>query len=85
MSYAIGDAYRLGLVAALLPGIGADAPSSDDLERVKYYLSEKLTQLRHTGRVVRSLEDNPYRQSTAAVGRAMRDQWAALDGAETRS
>jgi malonate decarboxylase beta subunit len=79
MSYAIQDAHRLGLVDALLPGVRAGAPTDEDRKYITDYLLQKLAALRRTGTAPRNIDDNPYRQATATVLRAMRDQWATFD------
>ena len=78
MSYAIRDAYRLGVVDALLSGIQPDKLPDEDLQRVTGYLSDRLAALRRSGPASRNIEANPYRKGTAHVHRAMREQWAAF-------
>lgn len=83
MSYAIEDAHRLGLIDTLIPGIRPEAPTQGDLKYMKEYLSERVATLRRTGPTPRELGDNPYRQGTVTVRRAMREQWSTFDGVVT--
>jgi malonate decarboxylase beta subunit len=85
MSYAIQDAYQLGLIDTLFTDVRAEAPTEADFKCVKMYLSEMLSTLRRTGAVSRDLNDHPHRQATVAVHHAMLEQWAAFDKATTRS
>ena len=85
MSYAIRDAYRLGVVDALIPGIRAEAPTEADLRHVRGSLLETLARLRYAGPAARNLDGNPHRQATVAVRRAMQNQWSAFDQAITGS
>ena len=77
MSYDIRDAYRLGLIDDLLPGIRPDAPTSAEVQVVIKHLSNTLSGLYKGSLRRRSVEENPLRQATVTVGRAVRDQWPA--------
>jgi malonate decarboxylase beta subunit len=79
MSYEIQDAYRLGLIDALLSDVSAEAPDENDLSRVRGHLSQTLQRLRDRGAAPRELDDNLYRHATVAVQQTMRDQWYAFE------
>lgn len=78
MSYAIRDAYRLGVIDALLPGIRSDEPADDDVKRVTSHLVQSLAELRCSRLPSRDIEANQNREGTVRVYRAMREQWTAL-------
>ncbi|MFC6645496.1 biotin-independent malonate decarboxylase subunit gamma [Granulicella cerasi] len=76
MSYAIQDAARLGIIDALIEGVDADAPTQEQVQRVKQVLAEKIAALKPGAR---SVAGNPLRVGTNAVVEAMRAQWEAAD------
>jgi biotin-independent malonate decarboxylase gamma subunit len=89
MSYAIRDAWRLGIVDELLDGVRADEPTREDVICVRAALTARLQGIRAqqaNGAVTprnalreNSLRDNPLRAATVRVQDLMREQWRAAD------
>jgi biotin-independent malonate decarboxylase gamma subunit len=82
MSYAIRDAWRLGLVDRLIEGVNAAEPSAADAEMVRYELTVTLTAVRN-GAARAGLDRNSTRSATVAVQRLMRSQWGEAMAALT--
>jgi biotin-independent malonate decarboxylase gamma subunit len=74
MSYAIRDAWRLGLVDNLIEGVSVAEPSAADVEMVRSELTTALAAVR-SGAMRTGLDRNATRSATVAVQRLMRSQW----------
>ena len=84
MSFAIADAHRLGVIDALIGGIGADHPTAEDIARVKSCFGDALAAYRR-GQSTRSpIPSNLHRQSTQRIREAMRAQWSSAADAGTK-
>lgn len=76
MSFAIEDAWRLGVIHTLIDGVDCEDPTVDDLRRITTRFEEMLLSLRAGKRTTSSIEGNPYREGTQKIRAAVTEQWS---------
>jgi len=79
MSFAIQDAYRLGVIDTLIENVCAEDPTAEDLTAIQSSLSKALAAHRRGDSLRSGIKENPYRRVTQNVRDAMRAQWIAND------